>query len=576
MDFGDLLLLSVELLKHHPEARDRFANRFRYVLVDEFQDTNSVQYELLGHLASGHRNLAVVGDDDQSIYRWRGADVTNILGFTNGYPDATVVKLEQNYRSTAHILTAANSVIGKNRRRHEKKLFTTAGAGSPLGVALLSRGDEEAELIATVIRARLRSGSSPADFAILYRQNAQSRPFEDALRRYRVPYALIGGMAFYERREVKDLVAYLRLVANPSSRQDLERIINVPARGIGKKTVERLIEASERANVSGAEGLALEDAALGEVGLSSAAIKKLREVDRLLADLRALADEAPAAEVARAVIDRTGYLQHLHRTEPVSAEDRILNVQELVSSIADHEQLLEEASGEDAGLLGLAGAKTPLQAFLDEASLVSPDDRTASQEQVSLLTLHAAKGLEFGVVFLVGLEEKTFPTQRAVDSDEPEAMEEERRLCYVGITRAQRELNLTGARYRRIYGREEVRWPSRFLGELPDEVVGRFPAGEECASHPMPTGTTSARAATPVRPAAAPVLPEVDVMSDLPPSVSTDPFAPGSRVHHNTFGVGVIEATDGNGPRAKLKIRFAGMEEPKQVVARFVSLVDES
>jgi DNA helicase-2/ATP-dependent DNA helicase PcrA len=578
MDFGDLLLRAVELLAHHPEAHARFAERFRYVMVDEFQDTNRVQYDLLKTLVRDHGNLAVVGDDDQSIYRWRGADVTNILGFADAYPDAKVVKLETNYRSTGHILTAANSVIRHNTRRHSKALRTDAADGAPVALALVMRSEHEADLVAQTIADRVRDhGASWGEFAILYRLNAQSRPFEEAMMRARIPYRLFGGTGFYERMEVKDIVAYLRLTANPNSRQDFTRVVGTPNRGIGAKTVDRLRTAAEPLGLEGAHMLDAPDDALSAAGLSKGAIKKLRALGALLRSLRDFAETASATEVAQRAIEDIEYFAHLERSDPPSAEDRIANVSELVSSIAEFEARVDEdgaydPEAEQAGL-GLAGARTPLQAFLDQASLVSADDRAPSDDAVSLMTLHTAKGLEFPVVFLVGMEERTFPSQRAVDDLDPEALEEERRLCYVGMTRAQRELVLTAARFRRMYGREEVRVPSRFLGELPDGIVSTL-------------NGAPAEAPSPFQPSPAFVDPTVERVeyelddggdpSYRPPAPTSrggsGALAPGQSVWHNTFGTGVVLESDGGGAQARLTIEFpeAGT---KRVVARFVKPV---
>lgn len=573
MDFGDLLMLCVELLKRHPQAGDRFRNRFKYVQVDEFQDTNGVQYELLKQLVQGTDNLAVVGDDDQAIYRWRGAEVTNILDFSKTFPKATVVKLEQNYRSTSTILDAANHVIQRNSRRHAKTLYTEETGGAHVGIAMLPASEDEADVISMVIARRIRAGQSPSDFAILYRQNAQSRHFEETLRRYRVPFVLIGGTGFYERREVKDILAYLRVTANPTSQQDLDRIINVPPRGIGAKTVERLADAGEAAGVSGANALSLSDDDMKAAGLKPAAIKKLRTVGALLGELREISQAQSAEEVARVVIEKTRYEAYLRTSEPATADDRMANVQELVSSIAEHEETLEMAKEDDEMMLGLAGARTPLEAFLDAAALVSPDDTATDGDKVKMLTLHAAKGLEFEVVFLVGMEEQTFPTTRAVQDDSPESMEEERRLCYVGMTRAKRELNLTGARQRRIYGRLESRWPSRFLGELPNHVVGSFPAGGVEGGVPVGTSAPAGGSGPAPDPAPREELPVRDVLADAP-RTDSGPLGPGERVFHNTFGEGIVEKRDGVGPRAKLYIRFGDVQ--KTVIAKFVRAVGDA
>jgi len=574
VDFGDLLLGALELLRHHPEARRALANRFRYVTVDEFQDTNRVQYELLKALVEDHGNLAVVGDDDQSIYRWRGADVTNILGFGEVFPKTKVVKLETNYRSTGHILAAANAVIRHNTRRHAKMLRTEADDGSPVSVALVMRSDQEAEVVAQTIADRVASGhASWGDFAVLYRLNAQSRPFEEAFMRRRIPHQIFGGTGFYDRMEVKDIVAYLRLTANPSSRQDFSRVVGTPNRGIGAKTVDRLRAAAEPLGLEGALMLGAPESELRQAGLSKGAIEKLRSLDRLLSELREHAETASATDVARRIVEDTEYLAHLERSDPTTAEDRMANVGELVSTIAEFEERVGDADSYDpeaelAGI-GIAGARTPLQAFLDQASLVSVDDRAPSDDQVALMTLHTAKGLEFPVVFLVGMEERTFPSQRAVDDLDPEALEEERRLCYVGMTRAERELILTSVRHRRIYGREEVRVPSRFLGELPDGIVATLGAAGAEAPTPFAPSHVERGSSEHI---------EYDFDDGGDPSYRPPPptsrggngeLAPGQPVWHNTFGTGRVVEADGGGAQARLTIDFPEVGT-KRVVARFV------
>ncbi len=627
MDFGDLLLLAAELLRHHPDLRSRYVERFRYVMVDEFQDTNAVQYELLELLTRERRNLMVVGDDDQSIYRWRGAEVKNILDFPRRFPGATVVKLERNYRSSANVLAAANAVIARNQTRHPKTLYTEAGDGAPIGVALLPHGDDEAIAIARIVAARVRAGESPDRFAILYRQNAQSRPFELALRRERVPFTLIGATGFFERKEVKDVLSYLRVLANPASTEDFERIANVPGRKLGPKALDRLRAAASAAGVSGAQAVELPKAKLEAAGLKGAALKECLALGALLSRLRSLAEEGTATEVAKAVIERTGYRRWLELSDPSSAEERIANVEELVTSISEHETLesiLEAPEPEDPDApgveLGLTGARTPLAAYLDQVSLTSPNDKKTESGAVSMLTLHAAKGLEFPIVFMVGMEEHTFPSRRAVDGDQ-EQIEEERRLCYVGMTRAMEELHLTGVRYRRIYGAEEVRRPSRFLGELPERVVSELPlpagigAGYEAlyrtsgaryatgAVDPFdldpldddpfvdppepPTdfgvaarGGFAAPPRSPRRPwgRSAPAAVVDDVDGGWSPEGRAEPaepdtpggWRPGALVEHNTFGQGRVLEVDGHGPRAHLTIEFPGVGR-KRVVARYVA-----
>ena len=582
MDFGDLLLLAVELLRHHPEARNKFGDRFQYVLVDEFQDTNAVQLELLRRLVEGHDNLAVVGDDDQSIYRWRGAEVRNIIDFPKHYAGAKVVKLEQNYRSTANILDAANAVIAKNSQRHDKKLWTKAQPGLPVGIGLLEDSDSEAILVAEVIAQRVRAGGKPEDFAILYRQNAQSRLFELALRRARVPFVLIGSTAFFDRREVKDIIGYLRVIANPASSADFERIVNVPGRKIGSKTVDKLRAAATAAGVSGAQVLDLDDAALNAVGVKGVTLAAIRRLGAILTELRAMAEVEPATDVAQAIIERIGYKRHLETSDPASAEDRIGNVDELVTSIAEHEAT--QLGGPDDEGFGMAGARTPLQAFLDEAALTSASDKDSESGAVSMLTLHAAKGLEFPVVFMVGMEEYTFPSRRSIEGD-PESIEEERRLCYVGMTRAQHELNLLAVRYRRIYGTEEMRRPSRFLGDIPDAVVQNLDVPDAVASR-VSTPRTIVRGGDHIEYEPHPDPFDEPASDDAPEKAKVirrpRPPAgggggvlmrPGARVFHNTFGEGVVEAVDGTGPRAHLTIRFPSAGR-KRVVARYVRPAD--
>ncbi len=542
VDFGDLLILAEELLAHHPEAASRFRDRFQYVMVDEFQDTNSVQYDLLKLLARDHKNLAVVGDDDQSIYGWRGAEVKNIFEFEKSFPDAKVVRLEQNYRSTGNILKAANSVIRQNPHRHAKTLFTEEKPGAPVKLACYQSGEQEAAAVALMIRRKLDDGADPSEFAILYRNNAQSRAFEEAFIRRRIPHVVVGGTGFYARKEVKDVLAYLRILANPKSDADFERIVNVPPRKIGATTVQRLRDATAIEDLSGIGVLDLEPAAYKAVGIGPAAQKRLTALAALLKDLQHRSQSEPASDIARAVIEGVGYLEYLDKDDPVRAEDRRANVEELVSSIAAHEAGLAhtvEEPNEDG--LGIAGAQTPLQAFLDQASLMSADDRTDRTGLVSLLTFHSAKGLEFPIVFIVGLEDGNFPSERSLQE---RGLDEERRLFYVGITRAMRELNLTLARERRIYGEWKVRPVSRFLAELPPDVVSDMAEGARqnpsYERHELPVSR--------VEPA--------------------DSFAVGNRVFHDTFGEGSIEGRRGSGRDLRLQIRFAvGV---KNVVARFV------
>ena len=486
LDFGDLLLRAVELLST-PEGRDRFAgpDGFKYVLVDEGQDTNPAQHRIVDLLAAEHRNVCVVGDDQQAIYSFRGADPSYLLAFPERW-GARVVALETNYRSTANIIEAANAVIAKNRTRFPKALRTTTPAGAPVIADTVERGEDEAELVARAIRDRLERGVRPQDIAILYRQNAQSGPFERALRYAEVPHVVLGGTSFYAQREVQDLLAYLRLAANPESASDLRRIANVPRRHVTTGMLDRMEAAGQGWSVAGAGAIlpgVLTDEQLAEEGLAPHEIRKLRALGHLLADLHEIARVEPASVVLDAVLARTCYREDLRRQDPARAEERIALVDELVAAVAEHERRETEGATEPTEVVldVVAGnarpdRRTSLARFLDTAALASTTDKTAAGA-VALATLHSAKGLEWPVVFLVGMEEETFPTARAIAAG-VEAIEEERRLCYVGMTRAMSELIMLGARRRRLYGEEQARSSSRFLAELPPTVTRREPAEE--------------------------------------------------------------------------------------------------
>lgn len=577
MDFGDLVRLATELLKHHPQAFERFGRRFRYIMVDEFQDTSRVQYDFLKALTREHRNLMVVGDDDQSIYRWRGAEVAHILGFDEEYPDAEVVKLEQNYRSTGNILAAANGVIAHNRARHRKSLFTEAAPGPRVGLALHADAQAEAQSVARKISRSVSDGREFYEHAILFRMNAQSRLLEEGLRKERLPYRLVAGTGFYERMEVKDIISYLRLLVNPNSSQDFARVVNVPARGIGAKSLERLAVAAAPHGWEGMKALGLKDAVLREAGLGPGPIKKLRAFERLMKNLKTFAETETATEVARAVIERTEYLTHLQKYDPSSADDRIANVEELVSSISEHEEEVgtpATITGPDGPSLGMAGAKTPLEAYLDMASLASGERGEGDAGGVQLLTLHAAKGLEFPVVFLVGLEEKTFPAARAVEGHEIAAIEEERRLCYVGMTRAMEELHLSLARRRVIFGKTEVRGPSRFVGELPEDALEAS----------MPTHPAPSRAVDPFEDHvsdddedledydANTFVEEGPVHRQVESPLDGGGPRRGGKVRHNTFGEGVIVSVDGVGGKARVQAHFQD-GKTRTVIARFLDIL---
>ncbi len=659
LDFGDLIVRVIELFKTHPAIGQNYAERFRYILVDEFQDTNPAQYQLLRMLSAEHGNLCVVGDDDQSIYRWRGAEVDNILDFARHFPGTRVVKLEQNYRSSGRILAAAHAVIQKNPRRAEKKLWTAAGEGEKLRVLVAEDERDEGARIAQELYAENARGTAYDEMAVFYRANAQSRTLEDALRARRVPYRVVRGRSFYDRAEVKDVAAYLRLCVNPRSDGDLLRIINTPPRGIGETTVAQLRSSAGRTGLSLWETLqGLERD--GEV--SSGARTKLAPFRALIERLQKSV-QGSAAEAIEQVLEATGYGERL-RIEGEEGEDRLENLMELLGAAREFDAAWAEArTGAAAGAEPLAAAvtpglsgthppgalgspigpdlteapgdrpsslaalaaaapdleeaegaaETPLLGFLEQLALVGDADAADAGDRVSLMTLHAAKGLEFDAVWLTGLEERVFPHARslgltgpfATGEEDPDELAEERRLCYVGMTRARKRLTLTLARCRSLFGELRFNLPSRFLREVPaDLTLGleallrpesqqrgraepwergggwgkkreteyqydqRPPSWSDAGSGfgnrgkgaPMPArnATRASREDPAARPA--PKLPVPGALG----------LGPGSRVRHPSFGVGTVEEVDGAGTNLKLTVRFAPGVGLKKILARFV------
>ncbi|MGB0871672.1 MAG: ATP-dependent helicase [Solirubrobacterales bacterium] len=453
MDFDDLLLRSVELWETFPEVLERYQGVFQHILVDEYQDTNAAQYKWVELLAHKHRNLVVVGDDDQSIYGFRGADVRNIMDFEKDFPDTAVIKLEQNYRSTGRILDAAHAVVSRNSGRKGKKLWTDGPLGDQIKIRQLTDEHEEARFVAGEIQRLTESGIANTDVAVFYRTNAQSRVLEDTLVRYRMPYQVIGGTRFYERAEVKDAIAYLTMLANPNDQVSLQRIINVPRRGIGKTTVDRLLA---YANTTGEPVLELVGRAEDVPGLGGAALKSLARFSEIVTSLREkAAAEKHVGDIVEAVINESGYADALKAESTIESEGRLENLAELVGLAREYD--LNAVGDDDAGL----------EAFLQQVALFSDQDAIKDDEgQITLMTLHNAKGLEFPVVFMIGVEEGIFPHSRAVDSGD---IEEERRLCYVGITRARQNLYLTHAARRMLFGETGWNEPSRFIDEIPAE-----------------------------------------------------------------------------------------------------------
>ncbi len=517
LDFDDLLLGVLRLFDEAPEIKEEYQERFLHVLVDEYQDTNRAQYLIVKIVAERHRNLCVVGDDDQSVYKWRGADIRNILEFERDYPDTAVVKLEQNYRSTKNILAAATGVIRHNPHRHSKALWTANETGEPLSLYEAYDGHDEARFIAGEIM-RLRNGTVPArghtdprkynDFVVLYRTNAQSRLFEEQFLRTGIPYSIVGGLRFYERKEIKDLLAYLRLAVAPYDSVSLKRVINVPRRGIGEISVGRL-EA-----FAAARGLSLYDALAAPEGIEQLprqAQQAAAEFVGLLERLRDRAGRVRATDLIETAVAESGYQAMLEAEGTDEAHSRLENLRELVTVAQEFEQTTGEES---------------LEAFLQHLALVTDLDTWSEEvDRVTLMTLHAAKGLEFPVVFLAGLEEGLFPHARSLD--EEGGLEEERRLCYVGMTRAQERLYLSFARTRTIFGTTVPAIPSRFLDEVPAELMTR-----------------------PDLPTPAPAVTWEHEQRDLPD------LAVGDRVRHASFGEGRVLDVEGEGVRTVVTVQF--------------------
>ncbi len=450
VDFDDLLMLTVEALERFPEALQRWRKAFRYVLVDEYQDTNHAQYRLLQLLAGEHRNLCAVGDPDQSIYAFRGADIRNILEFESDFPETRTIPLEQNYRSTNTILRASNAVIANNRERKEKTLWSDLGEGLPVHAVEVEDEHAEARFVAAEIASLVEEGYSADELAVFYRTNAQSRVLEDVLVRQGIAYQVIGGPRFYERAEIKDAIAYLQVVDNPFDAVSLLRIANRPRRGIGNSSLDRLRLYADAREISLWEALDHGEAA----GVGTAPLKAVKALHTLLQSLQASAQELTVPEMVEAVLDRTGYLAALEAERTIESQGRIENLQELVGVAQEYQQQSPEPS---------------LSGFLQEISLYSDQDAIRGQQSlVTLMTIHNAKGLEFKAVFLIGMEEGIFPHVRSI---EEQGVEEERRLCYVGMTRAQERLVLTHATSRSLWGSRAFNLPSRFLDELPDDGV---------------------------------------------------------------------------------------------------------
>ena len=457
LDFDDLLVKTVQLLQTQPDVLESYQERFRYIMVDEYQDTNTVQFQLVSLLAGKYKNLCVVGDDDQSIYKFRGANIRNILDFEHEFPDAKVIKLEQNYRSTGNILNAANSVIANNRGRKEKSLWTENGEGELIRLRQFDTAFDEADFIGEDIKSAVRQGGSYNDSAVLYRTNAQSRLLEEKFIAMNIPYKIVGGVNFYARREIKDLLAYLKTIDNGRDDVAVRRIINVPKRGIGLTTINRIQESATERGIDFYEAL-LAPGLIAGVGRSAT---KLDSFAALIEYFKTLAEEMNITDLLQEVIEKTGYIESLENEDKEEAKTRKENIDELISKAATYEESCQDKD-----------EKATLSGFLEEVALVADiDSLDEDQEYVVLMTLHSAKGLEFPRVYLAGMEDGLFPGYMSINAGDREELEEERRLCYVGITRAEQELTLTSARRRMVHGETQYNPMSRFVKEIPRELL---------------------------------------------------------------------------------------------------------
>lgn len=563
LDFGDLLIKTHELFRDYPAVLDAYRDKFRYIMVDEYQDTNAVQYKIVRLLADGHGNLCVVGDEDQSIYSWRGADIQNILSFEKDFPKAKVVKLEENYRSTQTIIGAATHVIRNNTQRKDKTLFTNNPQGDPIVVREENNEYDEARFVVTEIAKFLReSDASPEDIAIFYRTNAQSRVLEEQFRSRAIPYRLVGGMKFYDRLEVKDILGYLKLILNPSDDISFKRVINVPARGIGKTTVERLEEISNSSRISMIEATTL---AVEHREFNAGTTSKLRGFLNLLESLRNEARQVSLPDLSIAVVEKTEYAKRLTIEGTPEAEARLQNLEELQNAISK----FAEERGEEGHL----------QTFLEEMALVSDADEAAKdgERAVTMMTLHISKGLEFPIVFIVGCEEGLFPSGRAVDANDPTEIEEERRLCYVGMTRAEKRLFMTYARTRKVWGSDQMNPPSRFLKELPKEgvitqsvIASRPRFLDKWGSGAEDYGSQGGRSHPLMSNSPFPDYENaVDSFDDAPAAGPS--FRKGHRVRHPSYGVGTVLQTEGAGPELKVTVVFSD-NTVKKFVAKYARL----
>lgn len=547
LDFDDLIMQTIVLFQRVPETLEYYQRRFQYIHVDEYQDTNHAQYMLVKQLASRFHNICVVGDSDQSIYRWRGADITNILDFEKDYPNAQTIFLEQNYRSTKYILQAANHVIENNRSRKPKKLWTENEKGEKITYYQGVTEREEALFVVDEIRSLIQEGYRPDEIAILYRTNAQSRIMEDVLLKSNITYQIVGGMRFYDRKEIKDMLAYLRLITNPNDDISFERIVNEPKRGIGRTTLERLQNYAALHDISLFETVKEVDF----TGVSKRAANALVEFGELIESLAQQQEYLTATDMVEQVLERTGYEDMLKREGTLEAQSRLENLEEFKTVTQEFEKNAEDKT---------------LVSFLTDLALIADIDQMDEEESVDgkvmLMTLHSAKGLEFPVVFLIGMEENVFPHSRSMFDDEE--MEEERRLAYVGITRAEKKLYLTHAKMRSLYGRTNMNPISRFIQEIPEDLLeGYEQARKSMYGSAFDNRTGDSRPKRKAR------------RVHQPPNAAEETWTPGDKVNHKKWGQGTIVRVQGEGDDMELDIAFPAPTGIKRLLAKFAPITKE-
>ena len=556
LDFDDLLLCTIRLFEKNPDVLEKYRERFRYILVDEYQDTNLAQYHIVNLLAKVHRNLCVVGDDDQSIYAWRGADIRNILEFEKDFEGCKVIRLEQNYRSTEMILNAANEVIRNNKGRKEKKLWTSEKGGEPIDVHEATDERDEAFYICSRIAGGARAGARYDDFAILYRTHAQSRVLEMMLKSFLIPYRVYGGVSFFSRAEVKDILAYLRLILNPADDEAFLRAVNLPPRGIGAQSIAALSDSAQR------RGIPLLSAVIDPDDVPPRTAAKFAPFLNVFQSLYELLDTMPLADFTRELLERIGYDAYLRDDKKENYEARVEIVEELLGYIEEFEESYTEQD------------RNVLQAFLMNVALFSQADNVDETNGcVNLMTLHAAKGLEFPCVFLCGMEEGLFPSGQSVYDEDK--LEEERRLCYVGVTRAKKRLFLSYARERTLYGRTEPALPSRFLTEMGEAIrmpENRYSRRQTTQERRWDSGpAASFFAGSVARKPAEPARADVGTKSEPPKAAKSFSGKIGDRVRHKVFGEGVIVGLNGSGAAMIVQVRFDNGTE-KKLAAGFAPL----